>query len=290
MKLILHVWRQKNAASKGRMARYEAQANEHMSFLEMLDVLNEDLVSRGEDPIAFDHDCREGICGSCGFMINGIAHGPLPSTTVCQLHMRSFQEGDELYIEPWRAAAFPVIKDLVVDRGAFDRIIAAGGYISVSAGSAPDANAVPVPKKSADMAMDAAQCIGCGACVAACPNASASLFMSAKTTHLGLLPQGQPERHERVLTMVAAASLELFGNCTNIGECEAVCPKDIRLEFIARLNRDFIKASWVYRQERACGADILGCRRLSSRRLEFLHFLSRLFYSFGDPVDRQVPK
>lgn len=251
MKLTLHIWRQKNSAAPGKMVRYETVANEHMSFLEMLDVLNESLISKGEEPVAFDHDCREGICGSCGFMVNGVAHGPMPGTTICQLHMRHFKSGDELYIEPWRAAAFPVIKDLVVDRGAFDRIIASGGYISVAAGSAPDANASPVRKKDADMAMDAAQCIGCGACVAACPNASASLFMSAKVGHLGLLPQGQPERYERVMNMVGAANQELFGSCTNIGECEAVCPKNIRLEFIARMNRDYIKASWLFRKEKA---------------------------------------
>ncbi|MCS7023910.1 MAG: succinate dehydrogenase/fumarate reductase iron-sulfur subunit [Bryobacteraceae bacterium] len=250
MKLILHIWRQKNQASPGKMVRYEVEANEHMSFLEMLDVLNENLIAKGEEPVAFDHDCREGICGSCGFMINGVAHGPLPNTTVCQLHMRHFKSGDELYLEPWRAAAFPVIKDLVVDRSAFDRIIAAGGYISVATGSAPDGNAIPVRKQDADLAMDAAQCIGCGACVAACPNASASLFMAAKITHLGLLPQGQPERKERVLKMVAAANRELFGSCTNIGECEAVCPKGIRMEFIGRMNRDYLNASFTYQEEK----------------------------------------
>lgn len=253
MNLTLHIWRQAGRGAQGRMVAYKVQANEHMSFLEMLDVLNEELIAKGEDPVAFDHDCREGICGSCGFVINGIAHGPLPGTTVCQLHMRHFKEGDELWLEPWRAAAFPVVKDLVVDRGAFDRIIAAGGYVSVAAGSAPDANAIPVPKKDADLSMDAAQCIGCGACVAACPNASASLFLSAKISHLGLLPQGQPERYERVRNMVSVANRELFGSCTNIGECEAVCPKSIRMEFIARMNRDFLKASWLYRKERAAG-------------------------------------
>jgi succinate dehydrogenase / fumarate reductase iron-sulfur subunit len=251
MKLTLHIWRQKNNASAGKMVRYEVEANEHMSFLEMLDVLNESLIQKGEEPVAFDHDCREGICGSCGIMINGVAHGPMPGTTVCQLHMRHFKSGDELYLEPWRAAAFPVVKDLVVDRSAFDRIIAAGGYISVPTGAAPDGNAIPIRKQDADMAMDAAQCIGCGACVAACPNASASLFMSAKISHLGLLPQGQPERKERVLNMVSAANNELFGSCTNIGECEAVCPKSIRIEFIARMNRDFLNASWTYREEKA---------------------------------------
>jgi succinate dehydrogenase / fumarate reductase iron-sulfur subunit len=245
MKIILHVWRQKNANDKGRMARYEApNVSEHMSFLEMLDVLNEDLLAKGEEPVAFDHDCREGICGMCGCMVNGVAHGPERETTLCQLHMRHFKDGDELYLEPWRAKAFPVIKDLVVDRGAFDRIIAAGGYISVATGSAPDGNAVLVPRDNAERAMDAAACIGCGACVAMCPNASASLFMAAKIAHLGLLPQGQPEREERVTAMVAQANSEIFGSCTNMGECEAVCPKGIKLEVIARMNRDFLSAKW----------------------------------------------
>lgn len=248
MNLILHVWRQRNASDKGGMVRYEARdVNPDMSFLEMLDVVNEDLILKGEAPIAFDHDCREGICGSCGFMINGIAHGPLPGTTVCQLHMRHFKDGDVLYVEPWRARAFPVVKDLVVERSAFDRIIAAGGYISAPTGSAPDGNVVAVPKQNAELAMDAAACIGCGACVAACPNASAALFTGAKITHLGMLPQGQPERYERALKMVAQANRELFGSCTNIGECEAVCPKEIRLEVIARMNRDFIRANWTAR-------------------------------------------
>jgi succinate dehydrogenase / fumarate reductase iron-sulfur subunit len=218
-----------------------------MSFLEMLDVLNEDLLARGEEPIAFDHDCREGICGMCGFMINGVAHGPQRGTTVCQLHMRHFKNGDELYLEPWRAKAFPVLRDLIVDRGAFDRIIAAGGFISVPAGSPQDGNTILVPKPDAETSMDAAACIGCGACVAACPNASASLFTGAKITHLGVLPQGQPERKDRVLKMVAAANREEFGSCTNIGECEAVCPKLIKLEVIARMNQDFLRASWTRR-------------------------------------------
>jgi succinate dehydrogenase / fumarate reductase iron-sulfur subunit len=227
------------------MVQYEARnVNPDMSFLEMLDVVNEELTLKGEDPVAFDSDCREGICGMCGFMINGVAHGPRRGTTVCQLHMRKFKDGDALYLEPWRARAFPVIKDLVVDRTAFDRIIAAGGFISVPAGSAPDGNVILVPKQNAEIAMDAAACIGCGACVAACPNASASLFTAAKITHLGVLPQGQPERYDRVAHMVAQANTELFGSCTNIGECEAVCPKEIKLETIARMNRDFIKASW----------------------------------------------
>jgi len=245
MRLTLHVWRQKNAADKGRMVSYQApDVNPDMSMLELLDVLNEGLILNGEEPIAFEHDCREGICGSCGFMINGIAHGPLPATTVCQLTMRHFSDGEHLYLEPWRAKAFPVIKDLVVDRGAFDRIIAAGGYIGVPAGSAPDGNAIPIPKEHADRAMDAAACIGCGACVAACPNAAAALFTAAKISHLGLLPQGQPERHERALHMIARYNLEGFGGCTNIGECEAVCPKEIRLEVIGRMNCDYIAASW----------------------------------------------
>ncbi len=244
MNLTLHVWRQKNERAAGRMVRYDARdVSEHMSFLEMLDVVNEGLIAKGEEPIAFDHDCREGICGSCGFMVNGIAHGPQPGTTICQLHMRHFKNGDVLYLEPWRAKAFPVVRDLVVDRGAFDRIIAAGGFISVSTGSAIDGNAIPVPKRNADISMDAAACIGCGACVAACPNAAAALFTGAKITHLGVLPQGQPERYNRVLKMAVQAKEEMFGNCTNIGECEAVCPKLIPLEVIARMNRDFIKGS-----------------------------------------------
>ena len=245
MRITLHIWRQANAAAPGKMVRYEVpNVNPEMSFLEMLDVLNEDLIAKGEDPVAFDHDCREGICGMCGAMVNGVAHGPLPATTLCQLHMRHFKDGDVLYVEPWRAKAFPVVKDLVVDRSSFDRIIAAGGFISASTGSAQDGNAILVPKKDADQAMDAAACIGCGACVAMCPNASAALFTGAKIAHLGLLPQGQPERDTRALAMVAQASAEAFGSCTNIGECEAVCPKEIQLEVIARMNRDFIRASW----------------------------------------------
>jgi len=248
MRIVLHIWRQRNASEKGRMVRYEVpNVSEHMSFLEMLDVLNEDLIGKGDEPVAFDHDCREGICGMCGCMVNGVAHGPLPGTTLCQLHMRHFKDGDELYLEPWRARAFPVVKDLVVDRSAFDRLIAAGGFISVSTGSAPDGNAVLVSKENADRSMDAAACIGCGACVAMCPNASASLFMAAKLSHLGLLPQGQPERDRRVVGMVAQAKQELFGSCTNIGECEAVCPKEIKLENIARMNHDFLKANWTGR-------------------------------------------
>jgi succinate dehydrogenase / fumarate reductase iron-sulfur subunit len=244
MRLILHVWRQKGPESRGGMVRYEAgDVNPDMSMLELLDVVNEELILKGEEPIAFEHDCREGICGSCGFMVNGVAHGPLPATTVCQLSMRHFRDGQELYLEPWRAKAFPVIKDLVVDRGAFDRIIAAGGYITVPTGSAPDGNSILIAKEDADRSMDAAACIGCGACVAACPNASAALFTGAKIAHLGLLPQGQPERHERALRMVRQFNREGFGSCTNIGECEAVCPKEIKLEAIARMNRDYIQAS-----------------------------------------------
>jgi succinate dehydrogenase / fumarate reductase iron-sulfur subunit len=245
MNLTLHVWRQNSGSAAGRMERYEAKdVSPDMSFLEMLDVVNENLISENKEPIAFEHDCREGICGSCGFMINGVAHGPQRGTTVCQLHMRHFKDGDELYLEPWRARAFPVIKDLIVDRNAFDRIVQAGGYISAHTGSAPDGNTIPVPKDVSDRAMDAASCIACGACVAACPNASAALFTGAKISHLGLLPQGQPERSRRALRMVAQYNNELFGNCTNIGECEAVCPKEIRMEVIARMNRDYLRAKW----------------------------------------------
>jgi succinate dehydrogenase / fumarate reductase iron-sulfur subunit len=252
MNLTLHVWRQKNSSDKGKMVQYDAKdISPEMSFLEMLDVVNEGLIIRGEEPIAFEHDCREGICGSCGFVVNGVAHGPQRGTTVCQLHMRHFNDGDVLYLEPWRAKAFPVIKDLVVDRSAFDRIISSGGYVSVSTGSAPDGNAIPVPKIDADQSMDAAACIGCGACVASCPNASASLFTGAKISHLGLLPQGQPERMRRAEAMVSQMNQELFGSCTNIGECEAVCPKGIKLEVIARMNRDFIHASFTHRDESA---------------------------------------
>ena len=243
MKLTLHVWRQEKGDVPGRIVSYPvSDVDPDMSFLEMLDVVNEDLTSRGEFPIAFDHDCREGICGSCGFMINGLAHGGHTGTTVCQLHMRHFSDGDELHLEPFRASAFPVIRDLVIDRGAFDRVISSGGFVSAPTGSAPDGNAIPVPKQIADAAMDAAACIGCGACVAACPNASASLFTGAKLTHLNLLPQGQAERHSRTIRMVAQVREELFGSCTNIGECEAVCPKEIKLEVIARMNRSYVIA------------------------------------------------
>jgi succinate dehydrogenase / fumarate reductase iron-sulfur subunit len=244
MKITLKVWRQKDSKSEGQFVTYEApDISEHMSFLEMLDVVNEDLIGKGQDPIAFDHDCREGICGTCGVVINGRPHGPRDRTTACQLHMRSFQDGDELVIEPWRAAAFPILKDLVVDRTAFDRLIAAGGFISVPAGSAPDGNAIPIRKEDSDLAMDAAACIGCAACVAACPNASAMLFVSAKVSQLALLPQGQAERHDRVLHMVQKMDAEGFGTCTNHGECQAACPKGIRMEFIARMNLDFLRAS-----------------------------------------------
>ena len=244
MHITLKVWRQPNAQADGSFVEYDApDISPDMSFLEMLDVVNEDLVLRGEDPIAFDHDCREGICGMCGMMINGIAHGPERATTACQLHMRHFKDGDTIVIEPWRARAFPVIKDLVVDRSAFDQIIAAGGFISVSTGAPPDGNAIPVPKEASDTAMDAAACIGCGACVAACPNASAMLFMSAKIAHLGNLPQGQPERYRRVLDMVATHDELGFGSCTNIGECSAVCPKEISMDNIAFMNRDLVRAT-----------------------------------------------
>jgi succinate dehydrogenase / fumarate reductase iron-sulfur subunit len=237
------VWRQAGPQAPGRFETYVADGiSEHNSFLEMLDVVNDQLVEQGKDPIAFDHDCREGICGACGFLINGEAHGPLPLTTVCQLHMRHYRDGDEIRIEPWRAAGFPLIKDLVVDRTAFDRIIAAGGFISVRTGSATEANNIPVPKPDADSAMDAAECIGCGACVAACPNASAMLFTAAKVAHLAYLPQGQPERYSRVVDMVAIHDHEIFGHCTNHGACENACPKGISVDYIARLNRDLMKA------------------------------------------------
>jgi len=244
MKLTLHIWRQRSRTEAGRMVTYQLDAvNPDMSFLEMLDTLNEQLIRRGEEPIAFDHDCREGICGSCAMMINGVAHGPERRTTACQLHMRSFADGDHIYIEPWRAKAFPVIKDLVCDRSALDRIIQAGGFVSVNTGGAPDGNSLPIGKVAADRAMDAAACIGCGACVAACPNASAMLFLSAKVSHLAQLPQGQPERNARVRAMVAAHDREGFGHCTNINECEAACPKEISVEHIAQLNRDYLAST-----------------------------------------------
>jgi succinate dehydrogenase / fumarate reductase, iron-sulfur subunit len=243
MNITLKIWRQKDNKAEGKLVTYQAKGvTADMSFLEMLDVLNEELIGRGEEPVAFDHDCREGVCGSCGFLIDGVAHGPRRGTTVCQLHMRFFKDGDSLTLEPWRAKAFPVLKDLVVDRSPFDRIIQAGGYISAPTGSAPEANVILIPKDAAETAMDAAECIGCGACVAACPNASAMLFTAAKITHLNVLPQGQPERDLRTLNMVGAMDREEFGTCTNHGECEAVCPKAIPLEFIAGLNRDLLRA------------------------------------------------
>jgi succinate dehydrogenase / fumarate reductase iron-sulfur subunit len=245
MKLTLKIWRQKGPNDKGRMVTYPIDnIADDMSFLEMLDVLNEELVEKGEDPVAFDHDCREGICGMCSLYINGEPHGPDRGITTCQLHMRHFKDGDTIYIEPWRAKAFPVIKDLIVDRGAFDRIIQSGGFVSVNtSGNTQDANAIPIPKKDADEAFDAATCIGCGACVAACVNSSAMLFVSAKVSQLALLPQGQVERKDRVLNMIHTMEEEGFGNCSNTGACEAECPKGISLENIARLNREYLCAS-----------------------------------------------
>ena len=243
MNLKLRIWRQSGPHAAGRFVEYQAPSiSPDASFLEMLDVVNERLTEKGEVPVAFDHDCREGICGSCGLMINGVAHGPDPGTAVCQLHMRHFKGGDIITIEPWRARAFPVIRDLVVDRSAFDRIIQAGGFVSANTGSAPDGNAIPIPKDAVEQAMDAAQCIGCGACVAACPNGSASLFTAAKITHLGLLPQGQPERERRALGMVLQMDAEGFGGCTLFGECQDACPKQISIETISRMNRDFLRA------------------------------------------------
>jgi succinate dehydrogenase / fumarate reductase iron-sulfur subunit len=246
MNFKLRIWRQKNANSKGKFVDYRlSDVSPDSSFLEMLDMLNEQLIAEGNEPVHFDHDCREGICGTCGMMINGVAHGPKAAVTTCQLHMRMFKDGDTLLIEPWRAKAFPVIKDLIVDRSAFDRIMQVGGYISVTTGAAPDANAIPVPKKVSDKAMDAAQCIGCGACVAACPNSSAMLFTAAKVSHLNLMPQGQAERFDRAMLMVEQMDEEGFGGCTNIGECSAVCPKEISLDFIAMLNRDVVRGTLV---------------------------------------------
>lgn len=241
--LTLKVWRQKNDKTPGQFEKYKAEGiDTAMSFLEMLDVVNERLTKEGKEPIAFDHDCREGICGMCGAVVNGQAHGPLNATTLCQLHMRHFKDNETIVIEPWRSKAFPIVKDLVVDRGSFDRIIASGGYISVKTGSAPEANAAPIRKQDSDLAMDAAACIGCGACVAACPNASAMLFTSAKVSHLNLLPQGQVEAKERVVAMVEKMDTEGFGNCSNEYECEAACPKEISVANIARMNRQYRQA------------------------------------------------
>ena len=244
MKLNLKIWRQKNTKTAGRFVQYELDdVSEDSSFLEMLDILNEKLMEKDDEPVAFDHDCREGICGTCSLMINGQAHGPERATTACQLHMRHFSDGDTITIEPWRARAFPVVKDLITDRSAFDGIIRAGGFITARTGSAPDANEIPIPKEVADASMDAAACIGCGACVAACPNGSAMLFTGAKVTHLNVLPQGKAEKDRRVLAMVEAMDAAGFGNCTNYGECQAACPKEIKLDVIAKMNRDYALAS-----------------------------------------------
>ncbi len=244
MRVTVNVWRQASPNVPGRFERYVPKdVSPHMSFLEMLDEVNQELIAEGKDPIAFEHDCREGICGSCGMVIDGVPHGPRPAITACQLHMRSFNDGDEIWVEPWRARAFPVIRDLIVDRSALDRIIEAGGYISVRAGSAPDANAVPIPKEVSDRAMDGAVCIGCGACVAACPNASAMLFTAAKVAHLSTLPQGQAERTRRVINMVDQMENDGFGYCTNHGACETACPKEISIDFIAFLNRELLTAT-----------------------------------------------
>lgn len=242
MDLTLHVWRQDGPRESGKFETYRAEGiTDSMSFLDMLDVVNEDLAGNGQEPIAFEHDCREGICGSCGMMINGVAHGPHKLIAACQLHMRSFSDGDEIWIEPWRAAAFPVMRDLVVDRSPLDRVIQSGGYISVRTGSAQDANAIPIPKDDSDRAFDAAACIGCGACVAACPNASAMLFTASKAAHLSYMPQGQSERFERALQMAQTHDEEGFGNCTNHGACQEACPKGIAVDYIARFNRDVLK-------------------------------------------------
>lgn len=250
MNLTLKIWRQKNTAAKGGLVDYKlSEISPDMSFLEMFDVLNEELIAKGDEPVVFDHDCREGICGACSMFINGRPHGPKDRITTCQLHMRSFKDGDTIVVEPWRAKAFPVIKDLTVDRSAFDRVIAAGGFISVNTGNAQDANNLPIPKVQADSAFEAAACIGCGACVATCKNASAMLFVSAKISQLAQLPQGQPERYRRVQSMVAQMDAEGFGNCTNTGACEAECPKGISLENIARMNRDFYSAKFVSEED-----------------------------------------
>jgi succinate dehydrogenase / fumarate reductase, iron-sulfur subunit len=254
MNLTLRVWRQPGPTAAGKFVEYQAKdISEEMSFLEMLDVVNEELTAKGEAPIAFDHDCREGICGMCGLMISGVAHGPMKATTTCQLHMRTFHNGETITIEPWRAQAFPVLRDLCVDRSSLDRIVQAGGYVSVTTGNAPDGNALPIPKPDSDAAMDAAACIGCGACVAACPNGSASLFTAAKISHLGHLPQGQPERYRRALKMVAQMDLEDFGGCTLFGECQEACPKEISIDTIARMNRDYVYGSVFEREESKSG-------------------------------------
>ncbi len=251
MRLKLRVWRQPSGVPDGKLVDYSLDGvSEDSSFLEMLDLLNEHLIDRNEEPVHFDHDCREGICGMCGLVINGIAHGPKAAVTTCQLHMREFKDGDTITVEPWRARAFPILKDLIVDRSAFDRIVQSGGYISVNTGQAPDANVTPVPKSQADRSMDAAACIGCGACVAACPNSSAMLFTSAKLAHLNSLPQGQAERFDRAVLMVNQMDAEGFGGCTNIGECEAVCPKEISLDFIASMNRDLLRANMMGKGKR----------------------------------------
>lgn len=242
MIINLKVWRQAGPEKEGKLVPYQVDANPDMSFLEMMDVLNEDIIKSGGEPVEFDHDCREGICGSCNMVVNGVPHGPMRATAVCQLHMRHYGDGDTIVVEPWRAEAFPIIRDLVVDRSALDRIIAAGGYVSVETGSAPDANAIPIEKAKSDAAFDYAACIGCGACIAACPNASASLFTAAKISHLALLPQGDPERKRRVVRMVEQMEAEGFGDCSNHGECEAVCPKEISIQSIAMMRREYMKA------------------------------------------------
>ncbi len=254
MNLTIHVWRQKSREAEGGFVAYKAEnISPDASFLEMLDVVNESLIEKGEESIHFEHDCREGICGSCGMMINGVAHGSRSKAmATCQLHMRHFKDGDEVWVEPWRARAFPIIKDLIVDRSGLDTIIQAGGFISINTGSAPEANMIPIPKDVQELSMDAAACIQCGACVAQCPNGAAQLFTSAKVSHLGLLPQGQPERYERVVKMVEVME-EMFGSCTMFGECEAVCPKGISIDFIARMNRDFIAAKFKSKKEVAAG-------------------------------------